>query len=160
MTSYKKLRYPRWAWICAAAAASLTACAATSLATATATQSTGALLTIITTADPQTQLMALVLTRSAMEAGERPHIMLCSAGGDLALKDAPASATAPLQPKGASPQGLLAMLMASGVRVEVCAIYLPNRRVEADALLEGIGVAKPEELGALIASPGQTILSF
>ncbi|KCZ60691.1 hypothetical protein HY36_17375 [Hyphomonas atlantica] len=138
----------------------LTACASMPPTPPPAKERTDAMLTIITSADPETQLMALVLTRSAMEAGERPHILLCSAGGDLALKDAPASATAPLQPKGASPQGLLKMLMSGGVGVEVCAIYLPNRPFGAEALLDGVGVAKPEDMGARIAAPGETILSF
>ena len=145
----------------ALATATFAACATTSNVTpSTPTESTEAMLTIITSAEPETQLMALVLTRSAMEAGERPHILLCSAGGDLALKDAPASATAPLQPKGASPQGLLKTLMAGGVGVEVCAIYLPNRPFGTEALLEGISVAKPDNMGVRIAAPGQTILSF
>ncbi len=144
----------------ALAIAGLTACASMPPAAHPETERQDAMLTIITSADPETQLMALVLTRSAMAAGERPHILLCSAGGDLALKDAPASATAPLQPKGASPQGLLRMLMAGGVSVEVCAIYLPNRPFGAEALLEGVGVAKPDEMGARIAAPSETILSF
>ncbi|MEL6661705.1 MAG: hypothetical protein AAFR33_01785 [Pseudomonadota bacterium] len=145
----------------AIAAVGLTACATASpLANSPETERPEAMLTIITSADPETQLMALVLTRSAMEAGERPHILLCSAGGDLALKDAPASATAPLQPKGASPQGLLKMLMAGGVSVDVCAIYLPNRPFGPEALLDGIGVAQPDDMGARIAAPGETILSF
>jgi hypothetical protein len=142
------------------ALAGLTACASMPLTPPPETERTDEMLTIITSADPETQLMALVLTRSAMEAGERPHILLCSAGGDLALKDAPASATAPLQPKGASPQGLLKILMSGGVGVEVCAIYLPNRPFGAEALLDGVGVAKPEDMGARIAAPGETILSF
>ncbi len=138
-------------------AAGLSACGG---AAPTAAENEDAMLTIITSPDPETQLMALVLTRSAMEAGERPHILLCSAGGDLALADAPASATAPLQPKGASPQGLLKTLMADGVGVDVCAIYLPNRPFGEEALLDGVGVAKPDEMGARIAAPGETILSF
>lgn len=147
--------------LAAIATAGLAACATTSAVTpTTTTESADTMLTIITSPDPETQLMALVLTRSAMEAGERPHILLCSAGGDLALMDAPASATAPLQPKGASPQGLLKMLLAGGVGVEVCAIYLPNRPFGAEALLEGVGVAKPDDMGARIAAPGETILSF
>ncbi|MCR9196285.1 MAG: hypothetical protein NXH88_16210 [Hyphomonas sp.] len=140
--------------------AGLTACASTPLTATPKMERTNAMLTIITSDDPETQLMALVLTRSAMDAGEHPHILLCSAGGDLALKNAPASAVAPLQPKGASPQGLLKMLMSAGVGVEVCAIYLPNRPFGAEALLDGVGVAKPEDMGARIAASGETILSF
>lgn len=146
--------------LAAAAATGLVACATASPPQPADIERADSMLTIITSADPETQLMALVLTRSAMDAGERPNILLCSDGGDLALKDAPASATAPLQPKGASPQGLLKRLMSGGVGVEVCAIYLPNRPFGAEALLDGVGVAKPEDMGARIAAPGETILSF
>lgn len=120
----------------------------------------GPMLTILTSADPETQFMALVLTKSAKANGEVPRILLCSAAGDLALVDAPESATKPLQPLGASPQGLLKALMADGVPVEVCAIYLPNRPFGPEALMEGVGVAKPNDMGAVIAQPGETILSF
>jgi predicted peroxiredoxin len=104
--------------------------------------------------------MALVLTRSAKAAGEAPRILLCSAGGDLALLAPPESATTPLQPQGATPQGLLKTLIAEGVKVDVCAIYLPNRTFGEDALIEGVGMAKPDDIGRLIASPGVQILSF
>jgi predicted peroxiredoxin len=121
---------------------------------------TETLLAVMTSADPQTQLMTLVLTRSAREAGETPRILLCSAGGDLALAAPPLSATSPLKPRGVSPQGALKALMSEGVKVEVCAIYLPNRGVGRDALIDGVGVAKPAEIGQLIAAPGVQILSF
>jgi predicted peroxiredoxin len=121
---------------------------------------TDTMLTIITAENPETQLMALVLTMSAKAGGEAPRILLCSAGGDLALKSPPPSATAPLKPNDASPQGMLKKLMNEGVPVDVCAIYLPNRPYGAEALLDGIGIAKPAEMGALIARPGETVLSF
>ena len=54
----------------------------------------------------------------------------------MALKDAPASATTGQKPKDMSPQGLMKMILEkSGTQVEVCAIYLPNAGLEADALL-------------------------
>jgi hypothetical protein len=118
------------------------------------------MLTIMTSADPETQFMALVLTRSAKANGEMPRILLCSAAADLALIEAPASATAPLQPRGGTPQGLLKALMADGVPVDVCAIYLPNRPFGPEVLIEGVGVATPNDMGAAIAQPGETILSF
>lgn len=118
------------------------------------------MLTIITSAEPETQLMALILTNSARAKGEQPHILLCNAAGDLALAQPPEAATAPLQPKGFSPQGLLKKLMADGVDVDVCAIYLPNRPFGAEALMEGVGVATPDRMGEKIARPGETILSF
>lgn len=119
-----------------------------------------AMLTIITSGDAETQLMALVLTRSAKAAGETPRILLCSEGGDLALSLPPQSVTTPLQPQGVSPQGVLKTLIAEGVQVDVCAIYLPNRTFGKEALIEGVGVAKPDDIGKLIASPGVQLLNF
>ncbi len=121
---------------------------------------TDPMLTIITSGDAETQLMALVLTKSAKAAGESPRVLLCSAGGDLALSAPPESALAPLQPQGAAPQGVLKALIADGVRVDVCAIYLPNRSFGKEALIDGVGVAKPDDIGQLIASPDVQILSF
>ncbi|HAJ42899.1 MULTISPECIES: hypothetical protein [unclassified Hyphomonas] len=118
------------------------------------------MITIITDQNPETQLMALVLTMSAKAQGETPRILLCSAGGDLGLKAAPESATTPLAPKGTSPQGLLKKLMSEGVPVDVCAIYLPNRPFGEEALLDGVGVATPAEMGTILAQPGETVLSF
>ena len=141
-----------------AGAALLTGCAANALNTAQPLDS--AMLTIITSPDPETQLMALVLTRAAMAKGEQPNILLCSAGGDLALINPPLQATAPLKPEGASPHGLLKSLMADGVPVQVCAIYLPNRSFGEEALLNGISVASPAEIGEQISRSGETLLSF
>lgn len=118
------------------------------------------MLTVLTSDDPETQLMALVLTRAALEKGVTPRILLCSAAGDLALKEPPAEALAPLQPKGASPAGLLRTLKAGGVKVEVCAIYLPNRPFGAEALEDGIGVATPPDIAAAFTAEGATVLSF
>lgn len=137
-------------------------------ACATPTRDTGlqaplesdAMITIVTSGEAETQLMALVLTRSAKTAGETPRILLCSEGGDLALAAPPESATTPLQPQGATPQGLLKTLITEGVQVDVCAIYLPNRPFGKEALIDGIGVAKPADIGELIASPDIRILSF
>lgn len=130
-------------------------------ATSTArVQEEAPMLTIITSADPETQLMALVLTRAALQQGESPRILLCSAGGDLALQSPPEAALAPLAPRGASPAGLLRSLVAEGVRVEVCAIYLPNRPLGEEALLEGVGVATPADIAGAFTAPGTTTLSF
>ncbi len=118
------------------------------------------MLTILTSADAETQLMALVLTKAAMAKGVTPQILLCSAAGDLALKSPPPEALAPLQPKGASPAGLLRSLKAEGVKVDVCAIYLPNRPFGAEALEDGIGVATPPGIASVFTAEGATVLSF
>jgi intracellular sulfur oxidation DsrE/DsrF family protein len=94
------------------------------------------------------------------QGGAGVHVLLCGPAGDLALKDAPAAATAPQKPKGMSPQGLMQMIMAKGATVEVCAIYLPNKGVNADALLDGIGAAKPPVMAARLLADDTRILSF
>jgi predicted peroxiredoxin len=118
------------------------------------------LVTVVTAAEPQTQLMAMVLTMQAVEQGHAVHILLCGPGGDLGLAEAPESATAPQAPRGASPQGLMSAIMEAGATVEVCAIYLPNAGLEPDALLEGVGVAQPPAMAARMMAEGTRIWSF
>ncbi len=118
------------------------------------------LVTIVATAEPQTQLMSMVLSMQARMKGADVHVLLCGPGGDLALKEAPASATAPQKPKGMSPQGLMKMLMAKGATVEVCAIYLPNKGVGPEALIDGIGRAKPGPMAERLLEDDTRIMSF
>lgn len=133
------------------------------LAGAAAAQDAGPtkLLTILTAAEPQTQLMAMVLTLNAVKAGASAEILLCGPAGDIALKDAPASATAGQPPKGASPQGLLQMMMAQmQVSVQVCAIYLPGRGADASVLIDGVTAAKPDAMGAALIAKDTRLMSF
>jgi predicted peroxiredoxin len=119
------------------------------------------LITILTAPEAQTQLMAMVLTMNAMATGAEAEMLLCGPAGDIALKDAPASATAPQPPKGASPQGLMQMLMAKkGLKVQVCAIYLPGKGADASILIDGVTAAAPDAMGAAIIAPGTTVMSF
>jgi predicted peroxiredoxin len=118
------------------------------------------LVTVVTSADAQTQLMAMVLTAAAVEQGAQTRILLCGAGGDLALKDAPASATAGQPPRGASPQGLMQAMMGNGVTVEVCAIYLPGKGADASILLEGVGVAQPPAMAGAMRDSATSVWSF
>ena len=119
------------------------------------------LITILTSADPQTQLMAMVLTMNAMNAGADAEVLLCGPAGDIALADAPASATTGQPPKDASPQGLIKLLMAQkNLRVRVCAIYLPAKRMDASVLLEGVTAAAPDAMGAAIVGSNTTVMSF
>ncbi|MBJ3775888.1 hypothetical protein JCR33_09335 [Acuticoccus sp. 2012] len=119
------------------------------------------LVTIVTSPEPQTQLMAMVLTMQAAAQGASPHILLCGPGGDIALKEAPVSATSGQPPKGMSPQGLMQTIREkAGATVEVCAIYLPGKGLDPSALLDGITVAKPPEMAGRLIAPGTTVLSF
>jgi hypothetical protein len=118
------------------------------------------LVTVVTSAEPQTQLMAFVLTAQAREQGARVRVLLCGPGGDIALEDAPETATAPQEPQGMSPQALMLRLAGAGVPVEVCALYLPNKGVGPEALLEGVGTALPPDMAAAMLAPNTRLLTF
>lgn len=119
------------------------------------------LITILTSAEPQTQLMAMVLTMNAMGAGAQAELLLCGPAGDIALREAPQTATAGQPPRGASPQGLMQMMMAqNGLKVQVCAIYLPGKAADASVLLEGVTAAAPDAMGAAIVADDTTVMSF
>jgi intracellular sulfur oxidation DsrE/DsrF family protein len=118
------------------------------------------LVTIVTSDNAQTQLMSMVLTAQAVEQGAQARILLCGAGGAMALADAPDSATAPQPPRDASPQGLMQMLMSRGVTVEVCAIYLPGLGADQSVLLDGVGVAAPPAMGAAMMDSAAQVWSF
>ncbi|MEO1291396.1 MAG: hypothetical protein AAFV62_00970 [Pseudomonadota bacterium] len=118
------------------------------------------LVTVVTSQNAQTQLMSMVLTMQSIQQGAAAHVLLCGPAGDLALKEPPASATAPQKPKGMSPQGLMKKIIGAGGVVEVCAIYLPSKGVDADALIEGVGLAMPPAMAARLIADDTTVLSF
>lgn len=131
------------------------------LATTAQAEGPNKLLTILTSAEPQTQLMAMVLTMNAMASGAKAEMMLCGPAGDIALKDAPASALAGQPPQNASPQGLMKTMMEkSALKVQVCAIYLPGKGADASILLDGVTAASPDAMGASIVADDTSILSF
>ena len=133
---------------------------ATLTAPAAQAEPAGKMVTIVTTDEPQTQLMSMVLTMQSMQKGASAYVLLCGPAGDLALKEAPAAATAPQEPKGMSPQLLMQKIMAQGATVEGCAIYLPNKGVGADALLDGVGSAKPPAMADRLLAEDTRIMSF
>ena len=134
--------------------------AALALATAASAEDKPDLVTILAADEPQTQLMSMVLTMQAIQQGSDAHVLLCGPAGDLALKDAPASATAPQKPRSMSPQGLMQKIIETGATVEVCAIYLPNKGVGPDALIDGVTAAKPPAMAARLLAPNTRIMSF
>lgn len=105
-------------------------------------------LSIITSPDPEAQAMALILANQAKAGGSEVSVLLCGPAGDVALKEAPEAATKVVTPKGMSVQKLLGGLLKKGGSVDVCAIYLPNRKLEKSALMDGVGVAAPEAIAA------------
>jgi intracellular sulfur oxidation DsrE/DsrF family protein len=119
-----------------------------------------ALVTVVTSGNAQTQLMAMVLTTQAVAQGASARVLLCGEGGALGLADAPEAATAPQPPRGASPQGMLAGLIERGVTVEVCAIFLPGMGADASVLMPGVGVAQPPAMAGAMLDDDVQVWSF
>ena len=124
-------------------------------ASATAAQQN--LLVVITSAEPEVQGMAMVLSRQSLEAGAEVRVLLCGPGGDIALIDSPQQA---LKPRNVTPQEMMIGLAAQGVTVEVCALYLPNRDKAPSDLVNGVGVAKPPAIAAAMLAPNTRLFTF
>lgn len=124
---------------------------------AVAVESNPSLFVVITSAEPQTQAMAMVLSVQAVKKGATVHMLLCGPGGDLALKGAPQTV---LEPRGATPQGLLQSLVQMGVEPVVCALYLPNKAKSPTDLLDGVGVATPEEIAEKMLAENTRLFTF
>lgn len=118
------------------------------------------LLTILASGDAETQAMALVLSNQTAKAGVTVHLLLCGTAGDIARTTPPESATKVVTPKGMTVRSLLEALMAKGAKVDVCAIYLPNRKLQPAALMKGVGVAKPPAIAADMADRAVKLASF
>lgn len=119
------------------------------------------IVTMVTAAEPQTQLMSMVLTVQALQNGVEAHILLCGPAADMALRDAPAGVTEGQPPVGISPQGMMQVAQGYGnTIVEVCALYLPGRGITPDDLLDGIGVASPNAMAAILTARDVRVLSF
>lgn len=112
---------------------------------------------IVTSPENQTQGMALVLTTQMVEQGQSARILLCDAAGELGIAayDPPK-----LAPRDVSPKDMLMGLMARGVPVEVCAIFLPNSDHEEADLLEGVTVAQPPAVAAMLIADGVRWFTF
>ncbi len=111
----------------------------------------------VTSADNQSQGMAMVLATQMVEQKAAVRILLCGPAGQLALKTYEPAA---LKPRNVTPKQMLAGLMKAGATVEVCALYLPNaERTPAD-LTEGVTVAKPPEVAAYMLKPGVKSFGF
>jgi predicted peroxiredoxin len=111
----------------------------------------------VTSADNQSQGMAMVLASQMAEQKAVVRILLCGPAGQLALK---AYEPAALKPRNVSPKQMMLGLVKAGATVEVCALFLPNaERTPAD-LIEGVSVAKPPEVAAYMLKPGVRAFGF
>jgi sulfur relay (sulfurtransferase) complex TusBCD TusD component (DsrE family) len=99
----------------------------------------------------------LVLAGQALEQKVDVRVLLCDAAGDIAVEG---QAMPTLKPRDVTPQQMLRGLIRGGAKVEVCALYLPNRGRQASELLAGVTPAKPAEVAAHLLKPGVRTLAF
>jgi predicted peroxiredoxin len=112
---------------------------------------------VVTSPEPQTQMMAMVLSTQLVLRGKKVQILLCGPGGDLALKEGKEVA---LKPKMKSPQMLMKDLIEKGVIVQVCALYLPNKELTPADLTEGVTPAKPSAIADALLEAGVKLFTF
>lgn len=120
-------------------------------------QSQAELFVNLTSGSAQTQGVALVLANQAVAQKATVRVLLCSEGGQLAVKGRESVA---LKPINASPKDMLQNLMKAGAKVEVCALFLPNSDWKATDLMEGIGIAKPAEVAAYLLQANVKTLTY
>lgn len=112
----------------------------------------------ITSADRQTQMMAMVLSVQTLKKhGKQVNMVLCGPAGDLALKS---TKTEAFKPSGKSPTMLLNAVLKMGASVEICPLYLPNAGKTSDELIKGISVAKPPVVAGKLLDTNFRSLTF
>lgn len=111
----------------------------------------------INSGSAMTQGAGLVLASQAMEQKTTVRVLLCDAGGDIAVtgKEMPS-----LKPKNVTAQQMLQGLIKAGAKVEVCALYLPNTGRQATDLIPGVTPAKPADVIAYLLKPDVKTLAF
>ncbi len=124
---------------------------------ATASETVDKVLITLTSAEQQTRGMAMVLGNMMQAKGAKVSVLLCDSAGDMALKG---HESTPLKPKNVTPEQLMQKLIAGGAKVDVCALYLPNKGVAMDALLSGIGAAKPPVMAAALIDADTRVFNF
>lgn len=113
---------------------------------------------IVTSADRQAQMMAMVLSVQTMkEHGKEINIVLCGAAGDLALQS---TNTETFLPPKKSPTMLLNALLKMGASIQICPLYLPNAGKSTNELIEGITVAKPPVVAGRLLDKDYQNLTF
>lgn len=112
---------------------------------------------VVTSADAQTQLMAMVLSMMTLKQKKEINMTLCSSAGDLAVKGMKSTV---LKPQDKSPKMMLQAIMKQGAKVTVCPLYLPNAGKDTSVLLDGITVAKPMDVAKGLLNTEYQNLSY
>ena len=105
----------------------------------------------VTGSAAQDRAMPLVLANQALDQGAQVRVLLCGAGGEIAVAELELKT---LAPRGLTPRDLLNRLIQHEVTVEVCAIFLPNTDYTEDDLIDGVGIANPGDVANWMMAPG------
>ena len=119
--------------------------------------SSKALMTIVTSPNPETQLMAMVLSVKSMMKGAKVNVLLCGPASNIAIKG---SKEVILKPKNMSAQMLLKKMIKKGVSVKVCPIHLPNTDKTKADLIKGVSVANPGKMADILLEDDRKILTY
>lgn len=112
---------------------------------------------VLTTADAETQMMAMVLATQSISKDVPVRVLLCSDAGMLAIKNHESPSFAPAN---RSPKQLLYGLIDRGVQVDICGIFLPNHDYTEADLTQGIGTAAPPEVAEYMKQKGVRYFTF
>lgn len=112
----------------------------------------------ISTDETMAQGAGLVLAGQALAQTVPVRILLCDDAADMALQGE--AQDAPLKPKNLNPQQMLQGVIKGGAKVEVCALYLPNKGRQAKDLIEGVTPANPGDVMTHVLKAGVKTLSF
>ncbi len=112
---------------------------------------------MVTSGAPQTQMVAMSLANQVLGKGRSVRVLLCDAGGDLALHG---SKDVILKPLDKSPKMLMKNLINNGVKVEVCPFYLANNGKSTLELIDGVGQAAPPDVADGMLAPGIKLFTF
>ena len=115
------------------------------------------LFLVLTTPDRQIQLMALELSTQLSKDQKPVQILLCGAAGDIAVNG---SEEVILKPVNKSPRMILKSLIEGGVTVQVCSLYMPNKGVSAEDLIDGVTQAKSQLVAKMLLKHGVKVLTF
>lgn len=112
----------------------------------------------ISSNETMAQGAGLVLAGQALAQKVPVRILLCDGAANMALQNSAQSTL--LKPKNISPQQILHGIIKSGAKVEVCALYLPNKGQQAKDLIEGVTAANPADVMSHVLKVGVKTLSF
>jgi len=116
---------------------------------------------LINSGVPQTQAMAMVLSRVSLQKYKKEvNIVLCGKAGHLANKNT--KGVSVKRPNGKAPttKQQLKRLIKLGANVQVCPLYLPNAGKTKSILLNGITIAKPGVVASKLLNKDYQNLTF